>query len=418
MHERKCSFFDEAIWLISDIIGKMNTVMIVTGESSGELYGSLLAKELKNKWPELRIMGVGGERMIQAGVELISRFSSAFGLIEAFSAYREVKDAFKKTADAIKKFRPDVLVLIDYPDFNMKVAKIAKPLGVKILYYVSPQVWAWRKGRVKKIAEVVDRMAVILPFEEEIYRKAGVGCEFVGHPILEEIESLLGSINPPTPPFTKGGKWGIRAALGLDPERPLLSLLPGSRPHELDRLLPLMVDVVREFKNDPEINSGKGYQFCIPLAPNTDEERYILYLEALRQEGAVIKKGESVKVLAASDMAVVASGTVTLQAAFLDVPMVVIYKLFPLTYLLGRLIVDVKYISLVNLLSGRGVVPELLQQRANPKDIIKELKKIMFDIQYKEDILNYYKLIKGHFSGLRPSKRVAEIIMEMAGWKQ
>jgi lipid-A-disaccharide synthase len=405
----------------------MNTVMIVTGESSGELYGSLIAEELRNKWPDVHIIGVGGERMNTAGVELISSTSDAFGLIEALSAYRKVKATFNKTVDAIEKLRPAVIVLIDYPDFNIRVAKAAKAFGTKILYYVSPQVWAWRKGRVKKIAKIVDRMAVILPFEESIYRKAGVTCEFVGHPILEEIESVLGSeVSPPTiPSLPRGGlKVGytpnpelrayFKATLGLDPYRHLLSLLPGSRPSELNRLLPLMIDVIRQFKSDPEINSGKDYQFCIPLATNTDEDRYSLYLRTLRQEGVVIKKGESVRVLAASDIAVIASGTATLQAAFLEVPMVVIYKLSPLTYLLGKLVVDVKHISLVNILSGREVVTELLQNRANPEEIIKELKKIMFDTGYREKMLYYYRLIKEPFFGKNASKRVAEIVTEMA----
>jgi len=397
----------------------MNTVMIVTGESSGELYGSLLAKEIKSKRPDVHIIGVGGERMDKAGVELISSISDAFGIVEVISAYSKLKAAFKKAVDAIKKFRPDVLVLIDYPDFNIRVAEVAKSLGIKILYYVSPQVWAWRKGRVEKIASIVDRMAVILPFEEKIYRKAGVTCEFVGHPILEEIEAVS---NPPIPPLLKGDEGGfetgvIKATLGLDSDKPLLSLLPGSRPNELNRLLPLMIDLVRQFKNDPEITSGKDYQFCIPLAPNTDERRYNIHLETLMEEGVVIKKGESIRVLAASDMAVVASGTATLQTAFLEVPMVVVYKLSPLTYLLENLFVNVEYISLVNILSGREVVTELLQNRANPEDIIKGLKKIMFDTKYREDILNYYRLIKEPFSGKRASERVAEIIMEMAGWR-
>ena len=425
----------------------MNAVMIVTGESSGELYGSLLAKELKSRKPDLRIIGVGGERMDKAGVELVSSTSDALGLVEAVSAYRKVSDAFKKTVNSIKKLRPAVVVLVDYPDFNIRIAKVAKSFGTKILYYVSPQVWAWRKGRVKKIASIVDRMAVILPFEEEIYRDAGLKCEFVGHPVLEEIESILDSEvknlppphaplanNPPIPPLVKGGKGGFersrnveiigsglrtyfKAALGLNPDKPLLSLLPGSRHNELSRLLPLMIDVVRQFKSDHEINSAADYQFCIPLAPNTDEKRYGDHLGALEQEGVFIKKGESVKVLAASDMAVVASGTATLQTAFLEVPMVVVYKLSPITYHLAKRVLDVKYISLVNILSGRGVVTELLQDQANPDEIIKQLKRILFDAKYREDMLDSFKLIKEPFSGKKPSTRVAEIVMEMAGWK-
>ncbi len=409
----------------------MNTVMIITGESSGELYGSLLAQALKSKYPDVHILGVGGDRMSKSGVELISRISGAFGLTELLTALKDLKVTFKRTTEAIKKFMPHVLVLIDYPDFNIKVAEFAKTLGIKILYYVSPQVWAWRKGRVKKIASLVDRMAVVLPFEAEIYRKAGVPCEFVGHPIVEEIETVLQSINPPSfpftknplsPPFTKGGNGGIidsefraffKTSLDLEANLPLLSLLPGSRPHELKRLLPLMIEVVRKLKK-----AFSNYQFCVPLAPNTDEGKYSHYLEALKQEGAVVKKGESIRALAASDMAVIASGTATLQAAFLEVPMVVVYRLSPSSYFLGRLLIDVKYISLVNILSGRGVVPELLQQGASPESIIRELKKILVNMPYKEEMLKYFRLIKEPFWGLRASKRVTEIIGEMAGWEQ
>src|SRR4030066_637529 len=395
----------------------MKTIMIVTGESSGELYGSLLAKELKKSYPDVRIVGIGGDRMRKVGVELISGISSAFGISELFSALRDLKSAFKRTKETITELMPDVLVLIDFPDFNIKVAGFAKKCKIKILYYVSPQVWAWRKGRVKKIAGLVDRMAVVLPFEAEIYRQAGVPCEFVGHPIVEEIEDVLRSINPPFPPFTEGGiidsgrRAFFKTSLGLNAPLPLLSLLPGSRSHELKRLLPLMIEVIRQYKKE-----FSDYQFCVPLAPNTDEGRYSHYLETLKREGVVIKKGESIKVLAASDMSVIASGTATLQAAFLEVPMVVIYKLSPLTYLLGRFFVDVEHISLVNILSKRGVVPVLLQQKASPEGITMELKKIMEDKPKREEMVKYFRALKEPFSGLGASKRVTEMIIEMAGW--
>jgi lipid-A-disaccharide synthase len=392
----------------------MDTVMIIAGESSGELYGSLLSKELKQQWPDLHIVGVGGSRMSEAGVELIARTSDAFGLMEAVSSLRRVRAAFRSAVSALKTYKPRVLVLIDYPDFNFRVGKIAKSLGIKILYYVSPQVWAWRKGRVKKIAGFVDRMAVILPFEEELYRAAGVPCEFVGHPILEEIGEV----------FEKQGngrsidaelRASFKAALGLDPNKPVLSLLPGSRPSELTRHMPLMVEIVRALKADPEIRSRKDYQFCMPLAPNTDETKYGRFLEALRQEGVVINKGESVRTVASSDMAVVASGTATLQTALLEVPMVVIYKLSALSYHLGKRILNVKHISLVNILSGSEVVKELIQDRANPREIIEELKRIAFDPPYRDNMILHYKKMKKPFSGRSTSKRVAEIVMEIAG---
>lgn len=183
----------------------------------------------------------------------------------------------------------------------------------------------------------------------------------------------------------------------------------------MNRHLPLMAEVIRQFKSDAEINMGKDYQFCMPLAPNTDEKRYTFYLEKLKQEGVVIKKGDTVKVLAASDMAVVTSGTATLQTAFLEVPMVVVYKLSPVTYHLGKRIIRVKYITLVNILSGREVVTELIQKRANPEEIIKELKRIVFDTEHRDEMLTSYRKVKVPFSNRKASDRVAEIVMEMAG---
>lgn len=392
----------------------MNTVMIIAGESSGELYGSLLAKELKRQWPDLHIVGIGGNRMSEAGVELIARTSDAFGLMEAISSLRRVRTAFRSAVSALKTYKPGVLVLIDYPDFNFRVGKIAKSLGIKILYYVSPQVWAWRKKRVNNIAGFVDRMAVILPFEEEIYRAAGVPCEFVGHPILEEIGEVFERARNGQSTDVQL-RSSFKAALGLDPNKSVLSLLPGSRPSELTRHMPLMVDVVRAFKADPELHPRKDYQFCMPLAPNTDETKYGRFLEALRQEGVVINKGESVRTVASSDMAVVASGTATLQTALLEVPMVVIYKLSALSYHLGKRILDVKHISLVNILSGTEVVKELIQDRANPREIIEELKRIAFDTPYRDSMILHYKKMKGPFSGKSTSKRVAEMVLEIAG---
>jgi lipid-A-disaccharide synthase len=397
----------EKIYLGEVISNGMATVMIIAGESSGELYGSLLARALKTQWPDLHIIGIGGERMSEEGVTLISRTTDVFGILEAVLSYRKVKATFKKAVDALKKFIPDVLVLIDYPDFNIRLARVAKDLRIKIFYYVSPQVWAWRTGRVKKIAQIVDRMAVLFPFEEEIYKKEGVDCEFVGHPIFEEIEGVL----------KRGGKEELKASIGLATDRPILSLLPGSRPHELTKLLPVMTAVVKQFKSDPEIRSKGDYQFCVPFAPNTDEGKYRSYIEALRQEGVMITKGETVKVLSVSDMAVICSGTATLQAVFLEVPMVVIYKLSPFSYRVGKRMVKIKYISLINILSNREVVKELIQDTAHTENIMKELKKIMFQTEYREDMMNAYRNVKKSFSDKKTSQRVAEIVMEMINKK-
>mgnify|MGYP001566451892 CR=1 FL=1 len=376
----------------------MNTVMIVTGESSGELYGSLLAKALKAKCPETNIIGIGGEKMKEAGVNLIAGIASGFGISEAFASYRRIKETFKKAVNAIEEFSPKALVLIDYPEFNIRLAKVAKKKGIKVLYYVSPQVWAWRKGRVKTIAEVSDRIAVILPFEEKIYRGTGVQCEFVGHPVLEEIESMTED------------RAGLRRNSGINTDSPVIALLPGSRPHELKSLLPVMIDVVRNFKAEfPDYNC----RFIMPVAPNVDIEKYQTYISRLRDEGVAVEKENAVKALSMADMAVIASGTATLQAAFLETPMVVIYKLSPFSYFIGRLIVDVKYISLINLISGREVVKELLQSQADAKNIMRELKEIMLNKDYREQMITRFRTAKEMFKSRMPSRRVAEMACEM-----
>jgi lipid-A-disaccharide synthase len=378
-----------------------DSVMIVTGESSGELYGSLLAQSLRKRLPGLRITGIGGERMRAAGVELISGISGAFGLTEVISSLGTLRATFNRAVAALRADRPAVLVLIDYPDFNLKLAGEARKNNIRILYYVSPQVWAWRKKRVKKIAALVDRMAVILPFEEAIYRETGLAVEFVGHPVRDEIRAMAAT-----------GRNELRESLGLKGGQPLLSLLPGSRPNEISRLLPVVSAVVKEFGKE-----FRDFQFCVPFAPNTELDRYAAEVEELRRMGVAVNQGESLRALAASDAAVVASGTASLQAVFLGVPIVVMYKLFPLTYWLGRMIIRVKYISLVNILSDREVVKELLQGRVTAANIVDELRKIVMNKSYRAEMLEACNEVSRMFSGKNASDRVAGIVMEMAGWR-
>lgn len=375
--------------------------MIVAGETSGELYGALLASSLRRKAPGLNITGIGGQRMKEAGVSLVAGISSAFGFVEAISSIRELKRTFNKAVDAIKKDVPSVLVLIDYPDFNLKLAEKAKGLNIKILYYVSPQVWVWRKKRIYKIARLVDKMAVILPFEEQIYTDIGLDCEFVGHPVLDELQGM------------SLGKEGIKQELGLDPGAPLLALLPGSRPNEIDRLLPIMSDVIREFRQE-----FRDFQFCIPFAPNTDMEKYRDLTELLKREGVVINQGRSIQALAASDCAVVASGTATLQSVLLGAPAVVVYKVSFLTYLIGRMILKGRYITLANILSGREIVKEFIQADASVANVMHELRRIMKDSRYRLDMLDAYDGIKDMFCGRHASDRVAEMVMQLGGWQR
>ncbi len=396
----------------------LERLMIVSGESSGELYGALLAKTLKDRNPEVSIIGVGGERMQSSGVNLISMISSSFGITEAIKTYSEIKGTFKKVVSALKSFNPQVIVLIDYPDFNMKVAREAKKLGIKVLYYVSPQVWAWRKGRVNTIGKLVDKMAVILPFEEEIYRNADIPCEFVGHPVLDEIREVInGSGFRIQDIETEELKAAVRKELGLIPDRPVMTLMPGSRAHEIKRLLPVMSDVIRKMEE-----RYPNYQFVMPIAPNLSHDALSLMNELEKNTDHELRfRRHAIKTLIASDIAVIASGTSALQAALVGVPMVVVYKLSPLTYFIGRLIVKVKHISLVNILldyiDGQGLrVKELLQKDANIENIVEELSRIITDSNYRNEMVSQMTKVRELFIDREASLRVASIVEELEAY--
>jgi lipid-A-disaccharide synthase len=351
-------------------------------------------------------VGIGGDRMKDAGVELLSGISSSLGLTETLRSLKKVRDSYKRAAKALTEVSPDVVVLIDYPDFNFRVAKAAKRRGIKVLYYVSPQVWAWRKGRVKTMGEITDRIAVVLPFEEEIYRGAGIPCEFVGHPIMEEVEEYESA-----KPEVQGSRFKVQSS-GTKTAGPMIALLPGSRPNELRSLLPLFAAVVTDAKKEFE-----GCRFILPLAPNIETEKFRTSLDVLEKEGVEFAKKGATPALASSDMAIIASGTATLQAALLGIPMVVVYKVSPLTYFFAKRILAVKYISLVNVIEGKEVVPELIQHEASRENIMNECRKILYDGTCKTSMVSAFRSIRELFSGKRPSRRVAEMIGEMAGWK-
>ena len=365
--------------------------MISAGEASGELYGALLSKEIKKRWPETEITGMGGNRMKDAGVTLIAPISSAIGLTEVIKHLREIRESFKKAKEALINKKPDLLVLIDYPDFNLALAKRAKSAGIPILYYVSPQVWAWRRGRVKKIASLVNKMAVLFPFEVDIYKNAGVPVEFVGHPVAETI-----SIIP--------SKEELKQTLGLNPDKPVITLLPGSRPAEIKKHTPIIKKVAEMIHN-----GLPGFQIVVPLAPGSKLTEkmpdYITVFNNLTREA-----------VACSDASAVASGTATLETALLGTPMVVFYKLSPLTFFLGKLLIKVNFISLVNILSGKKVAAELIQEKATAENIFLEIKKILMDNNYRQEMILNLNKIKAIMGEKTASMRTASIIGELAGW--
>lgn len=380
----------------------LERIMIIAGESSGELYGALLAKMLLSRNPGLRIAGVGGERMESAGVELISVISSSFGLIEAIRTFGKIKKTFKKVVAALTSFAPQVVVLIDYPDFNIPVAREAKKRGIKVLYYVSPQVWAWRIGRVATIGKLVDAMAVILPFEADLYKNTGIRCEFVGHPVMDEIAGVTGNSD------------SIKAELGLHPDRPVMALMPGSRPHEVQKLLPLMAEAAAAMKE-----RFPGYQFVMPVAPNLGTEALSAMTNELKgfDLHSLVITDHAVKALLSADIALIASGTATLQAALLGVPMVVLYKLSPFTYFVGKLVVKVRYVSLANILLDKSVrddsglrIRELLQGAANKKNIMEELARLSDSREYRSAMISQMEKVRAFFRNRNASLRVAEMV--------
>ena len=376
------------------------SVFIIAGESSGEIYGARLARMLVSRWPDTRVMGVGGLRMREAGVEIVGGLTNAIGLVEVIMKLGKLKRSLDMTVASIEKERPDVLVLIDYPDFNFRVARRVRKMGIKILYYVTPQVWAWRKGRVRQMAGFVDRAAVILPSEEGFLRGAGIDAEFVGHPMAEE---MAGSVT---------GKDESKQLLGLDPEKPYVALLPGSRDSELRKLLPVFLEVAGRFS----IENPK-YGILLSIAPNIDADKYSGLVASFRELGVHVTREDISSVYSASEAAVVASGTAAFQAVFTGTPITVVYKVSPVTYFIMTRLVDLKYVNLANIILGREAVRELLQDNAGADNITAELTSLVSDSEKRKSIINDLAAVGSMFLGKRPTERVAAIIGEMAGWE-
>lgn len=336
-------------------------IFLIAGEASGDLHGAGLVHAIRARLPEAEFSGIGGPCMESAGVRLLFPASrlAVVGVVEILTHCGDILRAFRLTRGALRRERPDLLVLIDYPEFNLLVAGRARSLGIPVFYYVSPQVWAWRQGRVRKLRRLVDRMAVILPFEQDFYARRGMDVTFVGHPLLDVVRSRMSRAE-------------FRRAAGLDPDRPVVGLLPGSRAGEIGRVFPVMAAAAAEV-----IRSRPGVQFMVPLAPGVRSSS----LEPLvpGRAGLIPVEGMTYEAIAASDTVLLASGTVTLEAAILGTPMVVMYRVSPLTAWLGRRLVRVPFFSLVNLVAGRRVVPELLQEEATPGRLAEEILALLDD---------------------------------------
>jgi len=337
-------------------------VLLVAGEASGDLHGADLVRAVRASLPELEVYGLGGERLREAGMRTVADAGdvATVGLTQAAGRLRTLWRAYRTLARRLRADPPDLCVLVDFPEFNLRLARLAKRAGVPVLYYIGPQVWAWRRGRVRKIARRVDRLAVVFPFEPALYAGRLPAVEFVGHPLLDRVR------------VTRARDETLRAH-GLDPRRRTVLLLPGSRPTEIDYLLPRLLDAVRLLARDP------GLQFPLALAHTLSAGEMRRRVRAAGLEVAVIE-GDTYDLIAAADVALVSSGTATLECALLERPMVIVYRLGPLSYALGRLLVrGVRYIGMPNIVAGQEVVPELLQGKARGARIAAAARLILDD---------------------------------------
>ncbi len=371
-------------------------VLIVAGEASADLHGSNLVRAMKRQNPEISFCGIGGEKMEAAGVDILfpSSQMAVVGLTEVFSRLSYILKAYRQLKALLKQEKPDLIILLDYPDFNIRLAGVAKRFGVPVLYYISPQVWAWRKGRIKKIADRVDRLSIILPFEEAYYNKHGLYPDYVGHPLMDSVPRDL---NP-----TQAVQ-----ALGLETNGPILGLLPGSRREEIENILPVMVEAAEILSSRYE-----GLNCILPLASTISPSMVEGPIEQSPVEIKLIE-GDIHRALAACDLALVASGTVTLETAILGIPMIVAYRVSPISYWIGRLVVKVPFISLVNLVAGEEVVPELIQYEVTPHRLAEEADAILRDSLRKEKMIESLGMVKERLGRGGASEKTAKIAMEI-----
>ena len=375
-------------------------VVMVAGEASADLHGSNLVKAMKRLEPGIIFWGIGGKKMERAGVKLL--FSSSdmavVGLTEVLGRLHTIVRASKKLKSILKDKRPDLLILIDYPDFNIHIAGIAKRFQVPVLYYISPQVWAWRKGRVRKILRRVDRMAVILPFEAEFYRRRGMKVDYVGHPLLDAFE--CGKTNRDL--FTSESR-----IPNSESHYPVVGLLPGSRKEEIRNLLPFMVKATELLRR-----RYSDIRCVLPLAPTIDHEFVGSFIHNSPVEIKVIQ-GDVHEILGICDVALVASGTATLDTAIMGVPMVIAYKVSLVSYWAARVIVKVPHIGLVNLVAGEEVVPELIQHEVTAERLARESEIILEDREVMASMKNKLKEVKEGLGRGGASERTAGIAMEI-----
>lgn len=371
---------------------------IIAGEASGDLHGSNLIRELKKLDADASIRAWGGDLMQNAGADVVKHYKDlAFmGFIEVVKNLPTILDNIKFCKKDIQQFQPDILLLIDYPGFNLRIAKWAKQQNLKVIYYISPQVWAWKEGRVKSIRNVIDKMLVILPFEEDFYNKWDYKVEYVGHPLVQVIDEF----------DKKDIPLKTTSSQQVNPDKPVVALLPGSRKQEIEIKLPLMLQAARQFPD---------CRFIIAQAPGQPISFYQkIVVDYSNVEIAF--QGQTYTLLSQAKAALVTSGTATLETALFGVPQVVCYKGSNISYQIAKRLIKVKYISLVNLIMDKPVVKELIQNELNVKNVVTELKKILHDREKIQQIKKDYADLKHLLQ--KESNASARAAQEIIGFLQ
>ncbi len=355
-------------------------IVIVAGEESGDWHASNLVTGLLTENPHLKITGIGGEHMRKAGVTLISDLAQfgVTGVTEVFKHILIIKKAFSAIKLHLKTIRPDLVIFVDYPGFNLRLAKFAKlELGLRTLYYISPQIWAWKAKRIKTIQNCIDTMAVILPFEKTLYEKAGVAVSFVGHPLAHSV-----------PDYDSATMAQLRQELKLPLNKKLLAILPGSRRNEIANHMPVLAETIKKLSEQIE-----NLHFVIPIAETLEEKSIADYFnlggkDALSSSAITFIKGHAIQIIGASDAVIVASGTASLECALSLKPMCIIYKTARLTYVIATQVIKVKYLGLCNLLQNKMIVPELLQADCNVEELTKTVTALLTDKKWAAQMKN------------------------------
>ena len=367
-------------------------ILIIAGEASGDLHGSALINELKKMDPSINVFGVGGEKMRNSGMNILYSIDKlAFlGFTEVIKHIPFIKKVQREILRLVKEKEIKNAVLIDYPGFNLSLAKKLKASGLYIFYYISPQVWAWGSGRIKKIRLLINKMIVVFPFEEELYRKNNVNAEFVGHPLLERINE-----------YDLFSKDEFYNKFNLDLTKDILLILPGSRENEITHIFPSAIKAAAKLSNEFNL------QTIVACADNIDNN---VFKESGRKTDFKIIKGFNYDLMNLAKIGIIKSGTSTLEAGLFSLPMVIVYKTSLLTYLIGKKLIKLDTIGMANIITGEKIVPELIQEKANDQNIYLECKKILTDIKLYSSIKSRLSLLKEKLGQLGASRKAAQII--------